>query len=442
MKAQRKTISVCSLAFCLALVFNAHITLGQTNTITIQGYIVDSISQGNIANANIVSLDKQHGTTSDEMGFFNITINSPTSLKVSVLGYNSKVIRFENHRDTSIVLQLLPKAYELKEVSVGSQQMTYNYALNKFTVLDYNFIDDNILVLQKQRKMRGDVSIVLLNNNFDTISFVHNLPNTSTKIYKDCLGSVHLLTKDRAYQIIIDSTGMSFYKAHDLNKFKQLLDNCLFKQDDNIFFINTTNIGFGHEIIYINETEKKAKLLLKYTDRESFSKLVDNTNDISQYYYLHTIANASTNDSATIAHIHGFNREYRYFSEIENKPVKNAIAIVNDTIVYFNYYKSKLQLFSQVDKQPIEVDITNYKAKGWSSHIIKDEMNNDLYTAIKHQAFLKIFAVDYNNGTLKFATQLSRFSCEAIKINNGYIYYLSNPSMSRYHIKRLSRIKI
>jgi hypothetical protein len=158
---------------------------------------------------------------------------------------------------------MTPIAYDLNEISINGDNATYNYALNKFSVLDYNFVDKNVLILQKQRKLGGDVSLVLLNDKFDTISFKNNLPKSSVKIYNDCLGSFHLITRESAYQIKIDSSGISFYKPYDLNRFKQLLDNCLFRQGKNIFFIKKINRGFGHEIIYVNEIDKGSKIVDK-----------------------------------------------------------------------------------------------------------------------------------------------------------------------------------
>lgn len=428
--------------FLIAFFISSRNVFPQSNKMNIKGYIVDSVTQQKIPNVNIVSIDDKYGTTTNDMGYFNISVNPPVIIDFSVIGYKSKIISFESNIDTSVLIKLSPKAYELDEISIGGENITYNYALNKFSVLDYNFVDEKILVLQKQRKLGGNVTLVLLNNKFDTLSFNKNIPRGSTSIYKDCLGSVHLLTKDSAYQIKIDSSGISFFEPHDIYRLKQLLDNCLFRQGSNIFFMKKINRGFGHEIIYVNEIDKEAKLLIRYNDNENLTKLEDNTKEISKYYFLHSVVNASTNDSATVKHIHGFNQEYRYLSEIENNPVMNTISIVNDTIIYFNYYKSKLQLFTKLDELPIDINIDNNKTGGWGLEITKDETKNALYSIIVEKSFQKIFAINYNRGTLEYITRLSRFNCEDIKINNGYIYYLNNPSSSRYHIRKLSRIKI
>jgi hypothetical protein len=90
---------------------------------------------------------------------------------------------------------------------------------------------------------------------------------------------------------------------------------------------------------------------------------------------------------------------------------------------------------------PIDINIDNNKTGGWGLDIKKDETKNALYSIKVEKSFQKIFAINYNKGTLEYITKLSRFNYEEIKINNGYIYYLNNPSSSRYHIRKLSRIK-
>ncbi len=430
------------IIYLIANIFFSIHVFSQNNNVNIKGYIVDSITQQKITNVNIVSINDTYGTTTNENGYFNFSVSIPAVIDFSTIGYKNKIIVFELFRDTSIFLQLSPKDYELDEISIGGENTTYNYYFNKFSVLDYNFIGENILVLQKQRSIGGVISLVLLNHIFDTLSSNTNLPDKSTKLFKDCLGSVHLLTNDSAYQIAADSSEIVFYKPHELNWFNQLLNNCLFKKNENIFFINTINRGFGHEIIYINETDKKTKLLIRYNDTENLSKLAENMEEISKYYFLHSAVNASTNDSATIKHIRGFNQEYRYISEIENNPIKNTISLVNDTIIYFNYYKSKLQLYTSVNELPIDISIDYNKTYGWGQNIIKDEPNAKLYSIIEDKSYIKIFEINYKNGSLDYITKLSKFNYEEIKINNGYVYYLNNLSSSRYHIRKLSRIKI
>ncbi|OYT16287.1 MAG: hypothetical protein B7C24_08665 [Bacteroidetes bacterium 4572_77] len=191
--------------------------------------------------------------------------------------------------------------------------------------------------------------------------YKNDIPKGANRIFKDCLNSFHVLTKDSAYQIVLYHDYISLYEPYDIHWFNQTIEACLFKKDRNLFFEFSTYQGYGHEIIYIDEINKTRNIFTKYVDTESYSSLLEDISAISSYYFLHSVVNTSTNDSLTISHINNFNRENRYIRKFENQTIKNTIRLINDTIIYFNYYESKIQYFSNLTVPPIDIDYQNTK---------------------------------------------------------------------------------
>jgi hypothetical protein len=434
----RKSIFLIGLFFFLLKLTNA-----QENAFTISGQIIDSISQKTIKNVHIGSPGSNIGVISNTNGFFEMRVRShPIVLEFSFIGYEAKKVTVSSENDTNFIVYLIPKTYELSEVNVNENSDTYNANIYKYSVLDYEFMGDSILLLQKRRSAGGRASLVLLNWNFDTLLYKRNLPKGISKIFKDCLNSYHLISNDSAYQIAIMGDSLALYQPFEINWFQQIMGGCIFKKEQNLFFEFPIYQGFGHEIVYINEETKKKNLFVRYVDKKQFERMVNDMSEISSYYYLHDAVNAATNDSATVKHIHYYDYHSRFLKEINDLPIKNAICLNKDTIHYFNFYESKIQSFSQLDQPPVEVEI-DYKAQlGWSADLFTDAIDHKIYSLIKNKSDFIVYALNIKEGTTEYKTRISVFEGQNLKINNGYLYYLKNPSANSYQVKKLSRKKI
>ncbi len=415
---------------------------GQGRGFMVNGVVFDSISNRPMANINILTDKPNSGSVTNENGFFQIQSESPLSLEFSFVGYQTKRIHLVFNGDTMLNILLTPKTFELNEVSISGDKNTYNATIPRYTVMDYSFMGDSIFVLQKERSINGNTSLVLLNENYDTILFLSELPKGARKIFKDCLNSHHILTADSAYQIGFDSQGILFYQPHEIKLFQQILGNCLFRKNSDIFFENETFGGYGHEIIFINESTKTRKVFVNTLDTSNLTTLNKKISDISSDYYLHNIVNASTNCTTTIEHIHAFDHFNRYIREYENKPVKNTLVLLKDTLVYFNFIESKIQIISNIESSPVEIPIDARQIKKWGPELLNDPVEQRVYSLVKNKAFYEVYLIDIKTATGKFITRISVFDGDDFQINHGYLYFLKSPASTANQVRKLSRVKL
>jgi hypothetical protein len=71
-----------------------------------------------------------------------------------------------------------------------------------------------------------------------------------------------------------------------------------------------------------------------------------------------------------------------------------------------------------------------------------DPLRDKIYLISKSKAYYQVYLVDTNLGKLTFLTKISIFKGDNLKVNNGFLYYLTSPSSSVNQVKRLSRIKL
>lgn len=429
-------ISIILLLFLSVSLFS------QNQPILISGYVIDSIINEKKSNINIVSATSNIGIVSDKNGFFKIQLSDfPDTLNFSYVGYYTKEIYLSNDTDTNFIVELVPKVYKLNEVAIFSDNDTYNTHINKFSILDYGFIGDSILILQKKRSFGGVPSLVLLNRDYDTIAFNNNLPKDSKQLFKDCMGYYHLLSKDSAYQVVLELNTLGLMAPFDKDWFNQILGDCKFKKGEDLFFELPIYNGFGHEIIYVNE-ENERKLFVKYADTKQLMNLRENITGVSESFPLHIEVSASTNNEFINKDSRHFEFAVRYLTDFENKPIKNNICLFQDIIFYFNFYESKIQCFSDVRNPPSEFDLNSDNTKGWKGEIIIDQIENKVYSIEKNKAFYDVYLVDIEEGEFDYCTRISQFKGEKLSVNNGFVYYLTKPSLSRNSIAKLSRIKL
>lgn len=428
------------LSFVITLISVCSVK-AQENTFLISGNVMDSISMKALSNVHIRSDESKIGIISSQNGDFEFSISEvPIRLSFSIIGYHKKELEIDQLINTVLKIKLIPKSYELTEVTISNTN-TYNKKINNYTVLDYGFIGDSIFILQKRRSIGGQASLVILNQEFDTLSYLKKLPKGAHAIFKDCLNSFHVLTKDSVYQVVCKQGVTILYKPYAIDWFKKIMGDCIFKKDGNIFFEHILYQGYGHEVVYYDVQSKQKALFVRYIDFQNFQNMTESISYISSMYYLHGIVNASTNDSATIKQGHNFSQESRFIKEIGDKPVKNIICENNDTIYYINYIESKIQSFSQLGQPPKETLIDS-QDDGWETEILKDEVNNEFYTCTQNNSDYYLYRINIKKGIPEFQMKLSVFEGYNFQVNNGYLYYLNYPSRSVYHIRKLSRIKI
>lgn len=105
------------------VVRNKHIVLKKRpENITISGYIYDAKSRETLIAANIFDQYSQHGTVSNNFGFFSLTLPpQKVLLRISYVGYDTYNTTFTANNDTAIVFSLQPSPL-LQEVVVEGRQ--------------------------------------------------------------------------------------------------------------------------------------------------------------------------------------------------------------------------------------------------------------------------------------------------------------------------------
>ena len=94
---------------------------------TLSGYVEDINSGESLIGANVVIADLNVGCSTNNYGFFSITIPKGTyNLLSSYIGYETKEKKIILNQNESIILYLTPESFEIKEVTLSTKPEDYN----------------------------------------------------------------------------------------------------------------------------------------------------------------------------------------------------------------------------------------------------------------------------------------------------------------------------
>src|SRR5215218_7579551 len=114
------------ILFIVAVLFCSVATMAQ-GKVTLNGYIRDSASGESVIGATISVVGQPKATTSNQYGFYSITLDTGTyNLSIAHVSYLIQIAQVNLQKDTSINVQLLSKAGAMSEVVVYSRRRDAN----------------------------------------------------------------------------------------------------------------------------------------------------------------------------------------------------------------------------------------------------------------------------------------------------------------------------
>ena len=114
-------------------------TIGKAQShYTNSGYVRDSLSGETLIGANIVVAGKSKGISSNQYGFYSLTLaENNYQLIISSVGYQTKIVSLDLHADTVINFNLIVKTEVTEEVVVSTKKRDNNVKtaqMGKFTL--------------------------------------------------------------------------------------------------------------------------------------------------------------------------------------------------------------------------------------------------------------------------------------------------------------------
>jgi hypothetical protein len=418
----------------------------------VTGTVKDEITQVPIRDVNIKVNGTNLGTVTDNAGRFTLRLPKiPAAITLSCVGYETVYFDIPKNTGKPLAMIMRTRVYGLKEVEIPSARYGYVFRDPDYSVLDYEIMDDNILLLVFRYQLKRS-ELIMLDLSGDTVA-IAALPEQKPKcLFRDFLGNVHYIsTRGNAFQCLYnDTTGqVGFMYQTTFDSLRMMVQPFLFVTGDNCYFQEFSPDGFGMRIGYFDKEHHKQyiRLLSGESTREKFNRDMQ--------------FNSRWNECLgnTASKIKGAeNLRQPTFAPDDLRALKqfsygriNAplVKLGEEDMAVFNFSEDRIEMMDpkgkvyrsvpiSFHKEPDDnllasmisafVPVTDWK---WCGKILVDDYYRIAYTTFRKNGMTRIRKIDLETGKLTATFDLPFPFPEKIQVYKGVAYFLNkNPGQS------------
>jgi len=426
-----------------------------SQTFLFKGIIKDEQTLKPIPEVNIKIAGTTEGTATDKAGRFVLKVDKiPATLEFSCVGYKDERYEITHIPGTRLEFLLSPQSYNLKEINITSNNYSFLFKDKDYSVLDYELMDDNILLLIFRTLLKQS-QLVLLNRSGDTLT-VSGLPELpASQLFRDFLFNVHYISKTGyAYQCFYnrDAKTLDFLYKTTLDSLRTLFKPFIFIMSGHVYFQERIFKGFGTTFGYIEPRVGK-KYIRQVINRKKITEYFDDQAFYNKWNASSGAGNVLDSDDIESDRAFDFSKgdieeglygknearahAFEYFNMIF--PV---IKTKENTIAFFNFGSDVIELMDKDGKLLKIVPVSFHKETKstsdttfpirlsdsgwrWGSKILVDEFNRNVYTTFLKTGMIRINRIDLETGKLRVGTVLPLPFPEKIEIYDGEAYFLN-----------------
>ena len=425
-----------------------------SQTQTFKGVLKDEISLKPVRNVNIKVAGTTLGTATDSKGRFSVHPDKlPASFIFTCIGYENAYFRVSEIPEQPVEFLLRPKAYNLNEVSISSKNYSFLFRDNAYSVLDYEVMNGNILLLV-YRTLLKQSEAVLLNRSGDTlaISTLPELPPLA--LVKDFLLNIHYFSKNaNAFQCYFNDNknSLDFLYKTKVDSLQKVFKSLIFKISERIYFQENQPGGFGTVIGFYQKGHVK-KYIRQYVNEKKITESADDQAFYAQWNGMIASQIPPPDENGDMSaekfakspklgqYMNKFDvRAYQF--EFYNM-IYPVIKTMDNIILFFNFGDNVIEFLNKdgnliktvpisFHKETVLKSDTTSKIRlsdanwRWGNAILVDELNGNIYTTYLKAGMLRLNQVDPETGKLSQGTVIPLPFPDKIEIYGGEAYFLS-----------------
>jgi hypothetical protein len=314
---------------------------------------------------------------------------------------------------------------DLPQVTISDKRIVDTvFGTWKYSVADYEFIDNNMLILTFGRSLEN-ASVRLIDASQNVLSSF-DLPDEAQKFYKDYMGYVNVICAGHIYRITVKENVLHLASL-PVDDYRKFIMPCIDSANNSIYFSNYQRDYPEFTYYAFNSSEKSIIPFKKVGDPEVmhgynmeyyFLKSKDRVyaRKLADYYGIDKHRVAATISGLTSS---------MYYS-----PLYSPLYVLNDTVCVFDHSSNAIFKFdgqlNQLDSIPI--DYNHPKSwRDWKNEVIVDKVKNKAYALYQKNGFYYLKNIDMKTGKIIASFKLINQYVEKIKIKDDYVYYIYRP---------------
>lgn len=398
----------------LFLIFSGIGTQGQGTYRFFYGKVINSITEAPIPDVNLRFETLKTGTVTDKKGDFSVYIDSvPVIMVVSHLGYETRKIYLDN-TSYSLMIEMTPSVQQLSEVEITALGTAEPLSRPRTTtVLDYEPDSGYVITLSTRLRTNDDL-LVFRKGEGDTLAVRSMSGSNARRLFRDCLGNIHLVTRDSVFQLFRTGDSITLLYGVTIKRFNALLADCVLSTEELLFFKKTEKHELGISYFTVNRTSHERQVISSMNDSARLRMAKKNPGDWN--LLLRKRVPEGREDFVTWSYVHKI--LYRPLSSSLFKAA-GYICALNSSDHTIEFYRPDGSYSSK-----LLINITNGEEGKWCGEVYPDGMTCKVYTAFSRNGYYTLYRIDLNTGELKRCAAIEKVYPDKIRVQNGFVYYL------------------
>ena len=424
----RSKVSIIRLLIGLVFLFQIHESaFTQHHFRFFYGKVFDQVTKRPVSNVNLVVQSSRAGTVTDSKGEYSFYLDTiPSILIVSHIGYETKKIILDT-ASYKMILYLVPVVKQLKEIVISAKPQEIIFKDEHFAVLDYDIDSGNIYLLVYRNRFSKS-ELICRTPDGDTIARSGLLPFASKSLVHDCLGYLHILSGDSAYQLFRKEKVIWLIHPVTVRKYDEVLSDCIASTPDLLYFKRTTDYGLGTEFYTINRKNNIRKWIAQVRDEKKAKMLRRNQEDA----WMLMSPSAPGQDGKMSESIGGVSsanealEKWYWVKKVVYPPIKSFLYRIGEFICIFNTPNKQMEFYDPEGNYSYKIELkTDHAGEGrYTNDILIDGFTLKVFTTYLKNGTLSLFEIDLNTGMLTKSLSCYHLYPQKLRIYGNYLYYL------------------
>lgn len=392
---------------------------------------LDSTNQQSIESVVLNTNNGKNLYISDAKGKIKIDIpKSGVLISCSRLGYKPIQKWLPYNKETFQIKILLVREIEtLPLIEVSSERRIDTLFQEPYSVVDYEFWEDKILLLAFLDH-RSKFSLILIDDQGNLLAKELITKLKPQKLHKSCLGGIHLVEAYFSYEISLTDTSIQLKSPESLEAFNTFIQPCILATDDALVYKNSYYQGQAVQYVSYSKTDSSKQTIASVIHEESVDRLISEAGlkgkNYGEYF--------SEDVHWKIANLRSAPKVKEGDWQLFYPNIKTPIFHFQDSVYLFDHVHNILFLLNKNGDTIKEIAIQYHLLKKWSGRVVFDQDYGKAYTLFHTKWGYAIGEINLSNGKLETLIPFKRDFPENFQIRDGYLYFLFriNHGTSRY----------
>lgn len=411
--------------------------LGQAQ-LTLEGQVKDAETGEPISYASIRLQGTVIGAMSDVDGKFAFDlIHLGANIEVSHVGYKAQIIKVDRLSQKPLSIRLKAKEIRVDDVVIsdGLQRVLED---EKLYLFDYAFSQDELFILLYDKKRKQPI-LALIDEN-DSIIATDPGPERPTELVKDCLGNVHMLSKNYACQVFSVDGDIGMF-VDSLKEYKKYVEPCIGRIDEYYYY---DFYRFNNQMLdyyAYNGDSKDGDFFSHIRDEERMHQLLDPSEDNIYRAVAQTEEQFLAITPSMWKKLGKVNHEFQFYQMAFFHPVHAPLQVVEDSIFVFDHVNGLMREYHRNGEEGKKIPISYHKRPKWDRFITTDEIRGEAYTSYTRNGVITLAEIDLNTGEILKEHELPRQFAKEVTVRDGVVYFLYQ-ERNYDDVNRLYRLRI